>query len=123
MIKQICSRLEVVHRNDVDKIIENEVRLQAGKKFIECRLESSAEYQASKQNQDAGTILNETVTAKMKHDKDSFFIKFPLQEFILRLHTDTGNIIIVGSLDYPAKMTLNTDKEYINLTFKASSPA
>ena len=123
MIKQICSRLEVIHRNDVDKIIGKEVRIHQGKKFIECKLESSAEYQASKQNSDAGTILNETVTAKMKHNRESFFIKLPLHEFILKLYTDTGDLIIVGSQDYPAKMTLNTDKEYINLTFKASSPA
>ncbi len=122
MFLHLCSRIEVIHCDDVLKILGDEVILQEGKSFIDCKLESASTYQGAKQPNSAGVILNETINAKMKYGKDSFFLKFPLEYFIVRVHTSEG-IFIVGSLDYPAVMTLTTDKTYINLTFKASSPA
>lgn len=122
MNNYICSRIHAIHCNDVSKIVGNEIFLTEGKSFIECRLEDPSTYQGAKQQSSGGIILNETINAKMKYFEDCVFVKFPLEYYILKVFTNHG-IFIVGSLDYPAVMTLTTDKTYINLTFKASSPA
>lgn len=122
MFLHLCSRIEVIHCDDVLKILGDEVILQEGKSFFDCKLESASTYQGAKQQNSAGVILNETINAKMKYFEDCIFLKFPLEYYILKVFTNHG-VFIVGSLDYPAVMTLTTDKTYINLTFKASSPA
>lgn len=118
----LCSRIEAIPYKDVSKMYGKQIILEKGKTFIDCQLESSSSYQGVKESNSAGIILNETINAKIKYNEESFFLKFPLEYFILKVHTSEG-IFIVGSLEYPAVMTLTNDKKNINLTFKASSPA
>jgi len=117
----ICSQLELIHISDIEKMETNLVEVKPEKKFLQLILEGKAEYSSQSQQTSAGTVLNETVKAKIKYGSDLYFIDSPLKYYVLRLHTDSGSFL-VGSLDYPVELTYNENKVYINLTFKSSKP-
>lgn len=121
MNKVICKKLELVHVQDIDKMYADQVTLKSGKTFTQLILEGKAEYSSQSQTPDAGPVVNETVTAKIRPTQESYIIRFPLKYYVIRLYTDAG-AFIVGSLDYPAELTFKDDKVYVNLTFKASRP-
>lgn len=116
----ICKRLEIVHRDDIEKMYPGTIKLREGKSFMNIPLEGSATYQNTSSNENAGQLITETVTARTKYDEMLFFIRFPLQYYILRLYTNSGSFL-VGFIEYPAELTHSNDKIFINLTFKAVS--
>lgn len=118
----ICQRLKVVHRDDIEKMYPGTIKLKNGKSFMNIPLEESATYQSSSKNESGGMVITETVTATTKYDEKLFLIRFPLQYYVLMLYTNKGSFI-VGSPEYPAELTHSNDKIFVNLTFKAVSPA
>lgn len=117
----ICSQLELIHISDIQKMVANQVELKPDKKFLQLILEGKADYSNQSQQTGAGTVLNETVKAQIKYEDALPFIDSALKYYVLRLHTDSGSFL-VGSIDYPAELTYNENKVYINLTFKSSKP-
>lgn len=117
----ICSQLELIHWNDVEKMDGNQVTLVPDKKFIRLILEGNATYQAQPSLSAAGSKLDETITAKIIYQKNLPFLLSALKYYILKLYTDDG-WFIAGSLDYPAELTYADNKNVVNLTFKVSSP-
>ena len=118
----LCQRLEIIHVNDVEKIVDNRIFPISGKQPRLINLEDSAVYSRDKANSGQGPILNETVTASTKEVGDFPFSELSLQYFILRLYTDKESFV-VGSLEYPAILTYTNDKLFVNLSLKTSSPA
>lgn len=119
MTEIICSRVDLIHVNHVDWIYDNTISLKEGKNFIYL---SPATYQSSRSNPDAGPVLTETVTAKVKMSFElNSILKISLKNYILRLYTN-DRIFLTGSLDYPTELTFSSDKIFVNLTFKAISP-
>lgn len=117
----ICSQLELIHISNIEKMDANQIELKPEKKFLQLILEGKADYSNQSQQTSAGTVLNETVKAKIKYGSDLSFIDSSLKYYVLRLYTDSGSFI-VGSIDYPTELTYNENKVYINLTFKSSRP-
>ena len=117
----ICSQLELIHISDIEKMEMNQVEVKPEKKFLQLILEGKADYSNQSQQTSAGTILNETVKAKIKYGSDLAFIDSALKYYVLRLYTDSGSFL-VGSIDYPSELTYNENKVYINITFKSSKP-
>lgn len=117
----ICSQLELIHISDIEKMDANHIELKPEKKFQRLILEDNAEYTNQSQPTDAGTTQSETVTVKIKYDERLSFINSALEYYVLRLHTDSRTFI-VGSLEYPAQISYNDNKVFINLTFKTSKP-
>lgn len=122
MTEIICSRVDLIHVNHVDWIYDNTISLKEGKNFIYLSLTEPATYQSSRGNPDAGPVLTETVTAKVKMSFElNSILKISLKNYILRLYTN-DRIFLTGSLDYPGELTFSSDKIFVNLTFKAISP-
>lgn len=120
MNKVICKRLEMILHSNVEGIIKDKIYLEKNKGFTSIPLEK-IEYMSQSSPSDAGNVLNETVTARVRYSQDLMFLNTALKNYILRLHT--GDVsFFVGSPDYPAVLTYSTDKIYVNLTFKATSP-
>ena len=113
--------MEVVHRNDIEKIEGKQVIFKSDKKFSQVELDEPAVYSSSSKNSDAGVMLTETVTAKTKNNSKVSFLKNALKYYIIRLYTNTDNFL-VGTLDYPAEKTYTSDHNTINFTYKASKP-
>lgn len=120
MIKAICRQLELIHHKYVDSIFMDQIRFKDNRSFINVPLEN-IQYSSQRQNQDAGAVLNETVTAKIRYSEDLPFLNTALKYYILRLHTD-NRAFFVGSPIYPAELTYTIDNTYVNLTFKATKP-
>lgn len=121
MNKVICHRLLCTHTSEIEKMHGNDISFIPGKDFQEYTLEGSATYQNQTQHPDAGAICTETVTAKIKYSEDLFFLKFALEYFVLKLFSDTDEFV-VGSIEYPAKISYTHDKRFVNLTFKVTRP-
>lgn len=122
MTEIICRRVDLIHVNHVDWIYDNTISLKEGKNFIYLSLTEPATYQSSRSNPDAGPVLTETVTAKVKMSFElNSILKISLKNYILRLYTN-DRIFLTGSLDYPTELTFSSDKIFVNLTFKAISP-
>lgn len=117
----ICSQLELIHISDIEKIDKNLVELKPDKKFLQLILEDKVEYSSQSQQTNAGTVLNETIKAKIRYNNDLPFINIALKYYVLKLYTDAG-FFIVGSIDYPTELTYNENKIYLNLTFNSSKP-
>lgn len=118
----ICKKLDLVHVTNVDWLHEDTIVLLPNEKFIRVLLSEQAVYQANRTNTDAGSILNETVNAKVRlNDELKVLLRVSLKNYVLRLHTNEG-LFIVGSKEYPAELSYSTDKFFVNLSFKASSP-
>lgn len=122
MNKIICNRLELIHVSDVKGSGNGNVELKNNKSFTSVVLEEKAKYDSQTQKNASGVLKNETVSAKIRYNDDLRILQSDLQNYILRLYTDKESFI-VGSVDYPAKLTYTSDKIYVNLTFKTSSPA
>ncbi len=118
MNKTICRRLETILHSEVEQVFQDRVFLKPEKSFTNIPVES-AEYTCQSQSTNAGTILNETVTAKVKYTGELELL--PLKYYVLRLYTDTKEFI-VGSPQYPAELTYTHDKIYVNLTFNVTKP-
>lgn len=117
----ICSRLELVHISDIEKMENNNIEFKPDKNFLQLTLEGNADYSSQSQNTKSGKILNETISAKIKYESDLPFCNHALKYYILKLYTDSGPFV-VGSIDYPTELSYNDNKLVINLNFKASSP-
>lgn len=115
----ICKRLEVLHQSDIETMSPGTLHLKEGKSFVNIPLEENAIYLSVSRNENAGTLVTETLTAKTKYNEALLLI---LQYYVLRLYTDSGSFL-VGSLDYPCELTHSNDKIFVNLSFKAVSPA
>lgn len=122
MNRIICNRIELVHQSQIARMSDTTIELKANMSFTLLNLESKATYSSQTQKETAGILKTETVTAKIRYDQNNILLSTNLQNFIIRLYTD-NETFIVGSLDYPAKLTYTSDKIYVNLTFKATSPA
>lgn len=110
----------MIHCSEVEGIFINEIRLKKNQTFLNLPLED-IEYSSQYQFSDAGSILNETVTARIRYSPDLEFLEAALVYYVLRLHTNTSTFL-VGSTQYPAILTYRNDKIQVNLTFKASKP-
>ena len=121
MNKVICNRLEIVHVNDIDIMYDDNVVFKPGKEFINLPLEENAVYSSQSQIPSAGTILNETVNARIRYNENLLFLKVGLKHYIVRLFTESGSFL-VGSVKFPAEMTHSGDKIFENLSFSASKP-
>lgn len=122
MTKILCNRLDLIHVSNVNWIGMNIVHLKEGQKFISTSLVESIVYQCSRTNDTAGSLMNETVTAKVKLTPEiEQLIRISLKNYILRLYTD-NLLFFVGCLDYPSELTYSSDKIFVNLTFKRTSP-
>lgn len=117
----ICSQLELIHISNIEKMDANQIELKPEKKFIQLILEGKADYSNQSQQTSAGTVLEETVKAKIKYTNELPFIDSALKYYVLRLYTNSGSFL-VGSIDYPTELTYNENKIYINITFKSSKP-
>lgn len=121
MSKVICNRIEIIPASDVDLLYADQIKLKKGKEFSNLPLEGQVEYSSQSSNPDAGSLLTETITAKIKNQKGLTFLTTGIKYFIIRLYTDDGSFL-VGSLDYPAEMTYRDNKIHVNLAFKAVKP-
>lgn len=119
--KVICKQLELVHTSDIKKMEADQVDFEPDKKFIRLPLENNAVYTSQTQTTEAGVVLEETISARIKSANDLTFINTALKYYVLRLHTDSGSFL-VGSTEYPAVLTYSDNKVTINLTFKSSKP-
>jgi len=120
MNKVICKRLELINPEDVEVCYQNTITLKRGKQFSDLLLDQS-EYTSQSKETDGGSVLNETVTVRLRYSEDLPFLKSPLKYFILRVHTNKDSFL-VGSPEYPAILTYSTDRIHVNLTFKATKP-
>jgi hypothetical protein len=120
MNKIICKRLEIILSSNVDGIFKDKTFLKKNREFISLPVEK-IEYSGQSSSSDAGNVLNETVTAKIRYAENLLFLNTALKNYVLRLHTDNTSFY-VGSPDYPAVLAYNSNKIYVNLTFKAVKP-
>jgi hypothetical protein len=122
MSKVICHRLDLIHVSEINWMQGIIMHLQPGKKFTTLHLEESATYQSSRNNTQAGALLTETVTAKVRLDPDQeLLLKTSLKNYVLRLYTD-NLLFTVGTLEYPSILTYSSDKIFVNLSFRSESP-
>lgn len=120
MNRIICKRLEIILSSGVDGIFKDKIFLKKDKGFVSLPVER-IEYTGQSSSSDAGSVLNETVTAKVRYAENLLFLGTALKNYVLRLHTDNTSFY-VGSPDYPAVLAYSSDKIYVNLTFKAVKP-
>ena len=120
MNKTICRRLEFIPSKEVDGIILGNIALKKNKSLQELMVEN-AEYSGQSQEQDAGDVLNEIVSARIRYNEELLFRLSLFGSYILKLYTDTGEFF-VGTPEYPCILTYSSDKIYVNLTFKATKP-
>jgi len=121
MNKVICNHIEIIHRDNVVSIGNENIILHPGKEFISLRLESTAIYTGQSQDTDSGMVFNETLSANIRYNSDNGYLNIPLIYYILRIYSDSGSFIM-GLPDYPAVLTYSTDKIFADLTFRSSRP-
>lgn len=121
MNKVICNHIEIIHRDNVISVSNENVILHPGKEFISLRLENPAIYSGQSQDTDAGVVFNETLSANVRYNPDNGYLNIALIYYILRIYSDSGSFIM-GLPDYPALLTYSTDKIFADLTFKSSRP-
>lgn len=77
-------------------------------------------YQMGTETPDAGTITKETISLVADCDDITELINRN-QYYILRLFTSDG-FFVVGSLNYPARKTVSSDKSRAIISFECTSP-
>lgn len=110
----------MILHSEIEGIFKDKIQLKRNKSFLNLPLED-IEYSSQSQPTDAGNIMTETVTAKVRYNQDLEFLKTALSSYVLRLQTN-NTTFIVGSPQYPANLTYRHNNIYINLTFKATKP-
>lgn len=122
MTKIICNRIDLIHVSNVIWLYENNIALKEGKSFLTIPLVEPATFQSSRNNNDSGSTVTETIRAKARLDATlELIIRISLKNYILKLYSD-DRIFFSGTLDHPSELTFSSDKIFVNLDFKATLP-
>lgn len=112
--------MDIVHVGDVKNIRNQSVFFQDEKDWMRVKPRGKIVYQSQMETPDAGSICKETVTVTVD-SKDVQQLLTGLEYYILRLFVNE-TMLLVGSLDYPAKKTYSDDKVRVSFTFTSTSP-
>jgi hypothetical protein len=119
-MNEIFNLIEVYHISDVEKVAGSEVFLKNDNALIL----STDDFLLTPKNSttDAGTlyIIEETITTDKVPDDIALHFKYS-RSVILKIKTTKGNYI-VGSLEYPAKVTITQHLNKSQLILKSQSP-
>jgi len=115
----ICNYLDYVHTADVESDDDGVITLNSGASFTRISSKSKIVYQSDTETPSAGAILKEVVTvvADVADVSDLFNRK---ENYILRLY-NAGEIIIVGSQNYPVRKIYSDNKVTATITFTRQS--
>lgn len=121
MNNEFCNRIDVFLLQDVQKIKGNEVFLKsAGKEYTFETDDFSLTPKSIKT--DAGLLYNidETITADTLTDEIHSIFRYS-RSVIIRIHT-RSNTIILGTLQFPARIILTNQLNKIQIQITYSSP-
>jgi hypothetical protein len=108
MAKIICSKVDYLTSENV------------GGEWIPIKSTGKVEYENKKTNEDAGRLIEETVTVKAFTENTAQLNEDSYKLFFLRLHTDNG-YLFVGGQDYPAILSISGNGVTDTLTFLRKS--
>ena len=108
MTKKICQRLDYKYPDETG--------------WHPIPLKGDAVLRMDTKHAEAGHINENKVTASMVYDKNFPIIRYPQKFVILRVFTDSGAELIIGTKEYPARVEYSDDRIVAKLTFTQSQP-
>ena len=120
MSKIICNSVDYVFSEGILVITPESVILKPGYSWKNLPVKEKPSYSSDINQNDAGPIRNESVTAVTRFNEDSFLKKQIAHGVVLRMKTDDSTFY-VGSDRYPCMIEVSDDRITDTFTFEATS--
>jgi hypothetical protein len=121
MISLICTSIKLCSSKDVVSVSKNEITLQDGKSMIVVRQKRPTKFNIKSYFSSGGYRKDFTMQSLLPLPEANSFYKHK-NSLILQLQTNTGEIHIIGSPDFPVKAEFSGDNNLVTVDFKQSEP-
>ena len=121
MIKIICKKVAYCLPSDIRYIFGTNIELAGGKSFRDILSDSDPVYQCTISNLTPGALVEETLSISLLEPGHEL-VKLPSTQAVLKLTTDSDDIIIMGNQLYPAVYSIHSSGKRITLDFTVQRP-
>lgn len=122
-MREFCNAIDLFHISDIQSVSGSVITLKPGRNFVTLEASSELTLEPKEETSDAGILYNiqenitiEKVPDNIKHQYHT------LQSVILQVHTTDSGKITLGSLEYPARVSITAHLQHDKLNLALKTP-
>lgn len=117
-----CNRIKVVHFRDIIRFENERWVLSPDATLIDIFPCQSVTYDSSQSNTNAGKVEKRSVEVSISRDKLPLALESPLSRYVAEISDGAGGYVYIGNKDYPAQLTVSSDKFYSTIQIESNIP-